>query len=198
MVSVKEGRFSIGVGAIIEYSESGEILLLHRAPTMDFASDQWDDVGGRMHQFEEPDETLRREVREETGINQLVIVKPIDVSHYFRGSKIADNEIIVIMYWCKTYSLIIVDHSMGKIRHLTNVFGYKLVRNTWDLNKISKLKTEYVKDASVEIPSYYEYYLEFSDGNRITVYRINQEFPNIIETFNLYIKGKYATPGIIH
>ncbi|MHA2247176.1 MAG: NUDIX domain-containing protein [Candidatus Hodarchaeales archaeon] len=104
MVSVKEGKFIIGIGAIIESSKSGKILLLHRAPTLDFASDQWDDVGGRMQQFENPEETLQREVKEETGISQIVIIKPIDVSHYFRGSKNADNEMIVITYWCKTTS----------------------------------------------------------------------------------------------
>lgn len=103
-MSFKDGKFTIGIGAIIEYSRSGKILLLHRAPSIDFASNQWDDVGGRMHQFETPEETLRREVKEETGLSNVAIVKPIDVSHYFRGEKIAENEMIVITYWCKTTS----------------------------------------------------------------------------------------------
>ncbi len=103
-MSFKEGKFSIGIGAIIEHSRSGKILLLHRNPSIDFASDQWDDVGGRMRQFETPEETLRREVKEETGINNVKIVKPIEASYYFRGVKIADNEMIVITYWCKTTS----------------------------------------------------------------------------------------------
>ena len=55
---VKEGKFSVGIGAIIEHTESGKILLLHRAPNVDFESNKWDDVGGRMHQFENPEETL--------------------------------------------------------------------------------------------------------------------------------------------
>lgn len=101
-MSVKEGKFSVGIGAIIEHTGSGRILLLHRAPTVDFESNTWDDVGGRMQQFENPEETLRREIREETGISQIEVVKPIDISHYFRGSKTADNEMIVITYWCKT------------------------------------------------------------------------------------------------
>ncbi|MFX1284128.1 MAG: NUDIX domain-containing protein [Promethearchaeota archaeon] len=103
-MSVNEGKFIIGIGAIIEHFKSGKILLLHRAPSIDFASNQWDDVGGRMRQFETPEETLKREVKEETGITHLVVVKPIDVSHYFRGNKLADNEMIVITYWCKTPS----------------------------------------------------------------------------------------------
>ncbi|UCG02848.1 MAG: NUDIX domain-containing protein [Candidatus Heimdallarchaeota archaeon] len=103
-MSNQEGKFMIGIGAIIENSRSGKILLLHRNPSMDFAGDQWDDVGGRMCQFETPEETLNREVKEETGITDLTIIKPIDVSHYFRGAKIAYNEMIVITYWCKTTS----------------------------------------------------------------------------------------------
>ena len=94
----------IGVGAIIEHSRSRKILLLHRAPSIDFASDQWDDVGGRMRHFETPEETLHREVKEETGLSDLRILKPIDVAHCFRGEKIADNEMIVITYWCETTS----------------------------------------------------------------------------------------------
>ena len=103
-MSIHEGKFMIGIGAIIEHSRSGKILLLHRAPSIEFASDQWDDVGGRMHQFETPEETLHREVKEETGLSSVNIVKPIDVSHYFRGEKNADNEMIVITYWCTTPS----------------------------------------------------------------------------------------------
>ncbi|MFX0125110.1 MAG: NUDIX domain-containing protein [Candidatus Hodarchaeota archaeon] len=103
-MSIQGGKFTIGIGAIIEHSRSRKILLLHRSPSIDFASDQWDDVGGRMRQFETPEETLHREVKEETGLNNVKIVKPIDVSHYFRGDKIADNEMIVITYWCKTTS----------------------------------------------------------------------------------------------
>jgi len=103
-MSSQEGKFIIGIGAIIEHSKSGKILLLHRTPSIDFAGNQWDDVGGRMRQFETPEETLQREVREETGLSDLRILKPIDVSHYFRGDKIADNEMIVITYWCETSS----------------------------------------------------------------------------------------------
>ncbi len=103
-MSLKEGKFSIGIGAIIEHTGSGKILLLHRAPAVDFESNKWDDVGGRMHQFENPEETLRREIEEETGISEIRVIKPIDVSHYFRGTKNAENEMIVITYWCMTAS----------------------------------------------------------------------------------------------
>ncbi|MFX0050237.1 MAG: NUDIX domain-containing protein [Candidatus Hermodarchaeota archaeon] len=98
----QEGRFQIGIGAIIENTESEKILLLHRSHNMEFSSKKWDDVGGRMKQYENPEKTLQREVNEETGIINFEIVKPIDVSHYFRGERKAENEMIVINYWCRT------------------------------------------------------------------------------------------------
>ena len=101
----KEGRFCIGIGAIIEHIPTGKILLLRRSSDVEFAADIWDDVGGRMRDFETPEETLRREVFEETGLQKITIIKPVDVSHYYRGEKKAENQMIVITYWCKTTKL---------------------------------------------------------------------------------------------
>jgi 8-oxo-dGTP diphosphatase len=101
-MSKQEGRFQIGIGAIIEHIKSEKILILHRSPNIEFCSNKWDDVGGRMRQYENPEMTLQREVTEETGIIDFEVVKPIAVSHYFRGEKKAENEMIVINYWCRT------------------------------------------------------------------------------------------------
>ncbi|MFX0113569.1 MAG: NUDIX domain-containing protein [Candidatus Hodarchaeota archaeon] len=98
------GRFMVGIGAIVEHQSSGKILLLKRSSDLDCAAEEWDDVGGRMKQFETPEETLRREIREETGIDDIVVIKPLDVSHWFRGEKLAANETIIITYWCRTSS----------------------------------------------------------------------------------------------
>jgi 8-oxo-dGTP diphosphatase len=98
----QDGRFQVGIGAIIEHIETEKILILHRSPNIDFCSNQWDDVGGRMKQFESPETTLQREIREETGIDHIEVVKPFEVSHYFRGERKAENEMIVINYWCRT------------------------------------------------------------------------------------------------
>ena len=56
--------------------------------------------GSKIMDFREKD----KEVKEETGLSTVNIVKPIDVSHYFRGEKNADNEMVVITYWCETTS----------------------------------------------------------------------------------------------
>lgn len=96
------GTFSVGIGAVIEHETTGFILLLLRSSAVGFAPNIWDDVGGRMRQFETPEETLRREIFEETGITDFIIRKPIDVSNYYRGEKKAENQMVVITYWCQT------------------------------------------------------------------------------------------------
>ncbi|GAG76826.1 unnamed protein product [marine sediment metagenome] len=55
-----------------------------------------------MRDFETSEDTLRREVYEETGIQEINIKKPLDVSHYYRGERKAENQMIVINFWCTT------------------------------------------------------------------------------------------------
>jgi 8-oxo-dGTP diphosphatase len=97
------GRFLVATGAIIENTSTGKVLLLKRSDEKDFSAGIWEYVTGRLHQFEEPELGLRREVMEEAGI-EIEIVKPISVFHIFRGEKTAENELVGIMYWCKTDS----------------------------------------------------------------------------------------------
>lgn len=44
------GRFMVAVGAIIENSTTGKILLLKRSEKRDFAPLIWEEINGRMHQ----------------------------------------------------------------------------------------------------------------------------------------------------
>lgn len=44
---------------------------------------------------------MRREIREESGL-EVKIVKLIRIYHIFRGEKTAENELVGIMYWCRT------------------------------------------------------------------------------------------------
>jgi len=53
-----------------------------------------------MQQFEEPEEALRRGVKEEAGID-VEVIKPISTYHIFRGEKVAEKELVGIIYWCK-------------------------------------------------------------------------------------------------
>jgi 8-oxo-dGTP diphosphatase len=56
-----------------------------------------------MKQFEEPEVALRREVREECGL-EIAIVKPLTIFHLYRGAPTADNELVGIIYWCRSAS----------------------------------------------------------------------------------------------
>lgn len=93
----------VAVGAMIEHADSGKILLMKRAATADYLPDIWEDIMGRVKQFEEPQDALRREVREESGL-EIEIVKPLTVFHDYRGARTPENEWIGITYWCKVKS----------------------------------------------------------------------------------------------
>jgi 8-oxo-dGTP diphosphatase len=97
-----EGKFMVAVGAIIENRATGKILLLQRANTSDFYPGIWEVPTGRMKQFEELEDALHRELAEETGIRSFEIVKPVNVSHFFRGERSAEKEIVLIIYWVRT------------------------------------------------------------------------------------------------
>lgn len=101
-MSAAEGRFMVAVGAIIEHVPTGRILLIQRSSRADFSPGIWELISGRMKQFEELDEALRREIAEETGLTDIEIIKPLNASHFYRGTRAADTEIILIMYWVRT------------------------------------------------------------------------------------------------
>jgi 8-oxo-dGTP diphosphatase len=95
------GKFLVATGAIIENSSTGKILLLKRSGKKDYSPGIWEYTTGRLHQFEEPEDGLKREIREETGL-EVEIIKPISIFHIFRGEKTAENELVGIMFWCRT------------------------------------------------------------------------------------------------
>lgn len=99
---MSEGKFMVAVGAVIENQISGKILLLQRTHRSDFLPGVWEVPSGRMKQFEELEEALGRELFEETGIQGFEIVKPLTVSHFYRGEKTAEQEIVLIVYWVRT------------------------------------------------------------------------------------------------
>lgn len=89
------------VSAVIENSK-GEILLAKRSPNKSYPN-LWEDVGGGVEVKEKPEDALLREIKEETGITDIEIIKPLTVFHFFHdGMKDEDNEILGISYWCKT------------------------------------------------------------------------------------------------
>ena len=93
----------VAVGAMIEHDSSGKILLVKRSDKANYLPGIWEDLGGRIKQFEEPEDALRREVKEETGL-EVEILKPLAVFHDYYGERTAENELLIITYWCKAKS----------------------------------------------------------------------------------------------
>ena len=97
------GRFMVAVGAVLELDTTGKILLVQRQPALDWRGGEWEIVYGRIAQFESPEVGLRREIKEEIGVEDLEIVKYLRVWHMFRGhEETAENELVGITYHCRT------------------------------------------------------------------------------------------------
>lgn len=99
------GRFMVAVGAVIELSQTGKILIIQRSADQDWHPGEWEIDYGRIDQFEEPLDGLRRELQEETGLTDLTIGPILSVWHILRGTeKLPENDLIGITYACQTNS----------------------------------------------------------------------------------------------
>lgn len=96
------GRFMVAVSAVIEHAATGEVLLLRRAWDSDFAPGVWEDISGRVHQDESPEDALRREIREETGIEDVHVTGLLRTWHTFRGPEQAEFELVGVAHSCQT------------------------------------------------------------------------------------------------
>lgn len=96
------GRFMVAVSAVLEHVASGDVLLLRRASHLDFAPGMWEDVSGRVHHGEDPEAALRREVGEETGIQELEVAGLLRTWRTYRGPPEDRFELIGIAHWCRS------------------------------------------------------------------------------------------------
>lgn len=71
-----EDNFHLGIKALIRNGR-GEVLLLHVDPALVQGKEYWDIPGGRMQRGQSTEETLRREIEEETGVGDVKIGKHI-------------------------------------------------------------------------------------------------------------------------
>lgn len=99
------GRFMVAVGSVIELRKTSKILIVQRNKHQDWQPGEWEISSGRIDQFENPEDGLRRETFEETGIKDLEIIDTLIVRRFLRGSiRIPENDMVVITYWCRVNS----------------------------------------------------------------------------------------------
>lgn len=103
------GRFTNGIAALIWDPTNDHYLFLRRAGERDFQSGAWECVTGRVDQGEDYEQALRREVREEIGI-EVQIEFIIATTHFYRGEMDAANELLGVIYGCTT-------QTPGKAQH---------------------------------------------------------------------------------
>ncbi len=90
------GHFIGGVGALVWSPANDRYLLLRRSADRDFAAGAWECVTGRVDQGEGFEDALRREVREELGV-EVEIELVIGTTHFYRGAPIPENELIGVV-----------------------------------------------------------------------------------------------------
>jgi len=96
------GRFMVAVGAIIRLKGSNKILLVKRSEKLDWMPGEWEIIYGRLDQHETLELGLVREVKEESGLENLIIGSISRRWHIYRGEKCAHNELIGLTFICET------------------------------------------------------------------------------------------------
>lgn len=94
----------IAVGAIIEHAETGKILLIRRSDILDWHPNEWEIHYGRIGQFEDPEESLRREIAEETGLTDIEIEQLLAARHVYRGEKREENDMVILTHYCISHT----------------------------------------------------------------------------------------------
>lgn len=90
------GLFNVAVEAIIQ---KGDLVLIgQRSWNSDHAPGKWETITGRVEQGENLEAAVKREVKEETGL-EVEIVAPYDTFHFFRGESKVEH--LGISFWCK-------------------------------------------------------------------------------------------------
>jgi 8-oxo-dGTP diphosphatase len=93
------GRFSAGVAALVRCPADGKSLLLQRSAAKDFGSGAWECVTGRVDQGEGFTQAVRREVREELGVDVQVDFI-VGTMHFYRGPATPANELVGVQFCC--------------------------------------------------------------------------------------------------
>jgi len=87
------------VGAQIWCPETCKYLILKRSQEKDVGAGTWECGTGRVDQGEDFSTALRREIREELGV-EVRVDFILGTDHFYRGEPIPENEMIGLFYAC--------------------------------------------------------------------------------------------------
>jgi len=93
------GRFAAGVAALVRCPADGKYLLLQRSESKDFGGGAWECVTGRVDQGEGFTRAVRREVREELGV-EVQVDLILGTMHFYRGPAVPENELVGVQFCC--------------------------------------------------------------------------------------------------
>ena len=93
------GRYIAMVGFLVWRHGDGRYLLLKRSEAKDFEPGEWETGSGRLEQGEGFAEALRRESREELGI-ELRAECIVGTTHFYRGEPEPGNELVGVILGC--------------------------------------------------------------------------------------------------
>jgi 8-oxo-dGTP diphosphatase len=92
--------------------------MLKRSPDKDFGAGGWECITGRVDQGEGFPEAVRREVREETGLQEVQVDYMLGTMHFYRGEPRPENELVGVEFCCSTDQpeavQISTEHSEGR------------------------------------------------------------------------------------
>src|ERR1700755_2737173 len=86
----------VAVKAVIQ-NKDGKFLIMNE-------KGRWQGVGGRLEKGERLEDGLRRETKEETGIDDLEVGKVIHVDEWFAKPEGELKHIVALFFLCKTSS----------------------------------------------------------------------------------------------
>lgn len=118
--------FQVGIGVVLEHVSTGKVLILKRSSEY-YGDDYWDIVGGRLENNESVIECIYREVFEETGIENVKIVKILDARRLDKFPNYED--MVLITYWCQSENQKIklsMEHTQAKWIDVEDVNDFKL------------------------------------------------------------------------
>ncbi len=93
------GRFMGMVGAQIWCPNTNRYLILKRSEAKDVGKGAWECGTGRVDQGEDYTTALRREVKEELGV-EIQVDFIIGTEHFYRGEALPENEMLGVYYGC--------------------------------------------------------------------------------------------------